>query len=82
VGWLKKVVDRDMELVTAAFDAVTSTRKTLLTLIGYLEKFKIATDNAIRTNNLNVVMELDVEDILKIYKDNLSKTRKEIDGLR
>jgi hypothetical protein len=74
-------LDRDMKLVTGAFEAITATRKTLLTLIGYLEKFKMATDLAIQKNNLNVVMELDVEDILKIYKDNLSKTRKEIDGL-
>jgi hypothetical protein len=78
----QEFLDRDMELVMGAFEAITTTRKTLLTLIGYLEKFKMATDHAIETNNLNVVMELDVEDILKIYKDNLSKTRKEIDGLK
>lgn len=73
-------LDRDLDLTTASINAIHDTRIRLLQLAGFLERFREAAKYGKIANSRMIIMGLDAEHLLTLYRENLVKTRQTIDG--
>ena len=76
----QKELDRNLSLLNTSVTTLAETKHDLYLLMGYLERFWAAANYARINNDRAIVMGLDAEDLLTLYRENLAKTRKAVDG--
>jgi hypothetical protein len=73
-------VKRDIQLMDHCLGMTERTKEGLLVLSNHLVGFEEAVESARRRNDKSVILGLDTEDLLRIYRESLAGSRKEIDG--
>lgn len=76
----KENVQRDIKLLDHTLSVTERTKEGLLVLSNHLVGFEEAVESARRRNDKSVILGLDTEDLLRIYRESLVSSRKEIDG--
>lgn len=76
----RDTVRRDLELTDRALGTVDATKHALNDLTDQLDAFFEAVGYARKKNTRSVYMDLDVEDLLKSYHEDLEEARKKISG--
>jgi hypothetical protein len=76
----QKELDRNLGILNTSITTLQETKEQLYLLMGYLERFWAAANYARINNDRAIVMGLDAEDLLTLYRESLSKTRKAVDG--
>jgi len=76
----RRRIEENLSLMYSCIAVVQETKRDLSHLVANLERFWEAANHARISNDRDVVMGLDAEDLLKLYKESLVKTREAIDS--
>jgi hypothetical protein len=76
----REQLDSNLGLLGASIATLQETKSQLSQLTTYLERFWMAAKHARINNDRAILMGLDVDDLLTLYRESLVKTRNAVDG--
>jgi hypothetical protein len=75
----REKLDQTLSLLHTSIGILQENKGELVQLLGYLDRFWEAVKYARITNDRDIMMGLDAQDLLTLYRENLVKTKEAID---